>query len=156
MMFPWVSDTHGQHMRFLQDDEIRFTSMCAIFKRSKQIKGTVYRCKQLMRHISRTKSTPPQSQFKKLSRVSVPLSWVLSQTWKIDCRRFLSCLIDDWLICCCGAGPGSAGQAGRLAELAGAQPHLAQPDGCCPGVCRPHEWAGTVVARHLPVYCDMG
>ena len=30
-MFPWVSDMHAQRMRVWDDDEIRFTSMGALF-----------------------------------------------------------------------------------------------------------------------------
>ena len=41
-------------MRGLHNDEIRFTSMGAIFKPSLQIKVTVYRCLKWMRYISRT------------------------------------------------------------------------------------------------------
>ena len=33
-MFPLVSDTHVGCMRLWKDDEIRFTSMGALFKRS--------------------------------------------------------------------------------------------------------------------------
>ena len=34
MMFPLVSDTHTQRMRVWDEDEIRFTSMGTLFKRS--------------------------------------------------------------------------------------------------------------------------
>ena len=38
-MFPWVSDTHAQRMRVLQEDTISFTSIDALFIRWYQIKG---------------------------------------------------------------------------------------------------------------------
>ena len=57
----------------LNKDDIRFTSMDAIFKGSQQIKGTVHRCQKWMRHISRTQPNPPQSQFENFSRATVPL-----------------------------------------------------------------------------------
>ena len=39
-----LGPTDDQRMRVFQEDAISFTSTGALFKRSKQIKGTVYRC----------------------------------------------------------------------------------------------------------------
>ena len=73
-MFPWVSDTHAQRMRFWQDDEIHFTSMGAIFNlndRSK-LKGQYTDVKSGY-VTSEWPSLSPQSQYENFSRATVPL-----------------------------------------------------------------------------------